>query len=287
MDSYLHSSTSFFPSLKPFFVPSLVHFLILPFFPFIFSFFLSILHPFLGFICSYFYSLLFPLILFNPFFVSSFLRFCLSAQFAVFLGVPFAAPPVGERRWKPPSAPQPWTDVRRTDALPPICPQFTMKDLDIVLGQEDCLYLNIWAPRDFQNKKLPIMFWIYGGGYVMGDGYEFGRFGFCPFFFLPWMQRMEEWRNGRKKDFLPILSLVHPFVPVSLIYFSILLHHYFSFSSIQSSVHPLMYSFIHLFIHPLIHGSIHSGLYDATDLMKHHKGQFIFVSFNYRVGPFG
>jgi para-nitrobenzyl esterase len=63
-----------------------------------------------------------------------------------FLGVPYAAPPVGELRWKPPDAPAKWSGVRKADAFGPVCPQQPQGWLPYIEGQEDCLYLNIWSP---------------------------------------------------------------------------------------------------------------------------------------------
>jgi para-nitrobenzyl esterase len=87
-------------------------------------------------------------------------------------GVPFAAPPVGELRWKPPQPIQPWAGIRACTKIGAFCPQpkqiaFTHED-----GQqsEDCLYLNVWTPAKDEHAKLPVMFWIHGGGYTTGSG---------------------------------------------------------------------------------------------------------------------
>lgn len=77
------------------------------------------------------------------------------------LGVPYAAAPVGELRWKAPRAVAPWTDTLATQALPPECPQFDF--FGRYVGEEDCLYLNVWRPRS-QERGLPVMVWIHGGG---------------------------------------------------------------------------------------------------------------------------
>ncbi|HUA21615.1 MAG TPA: carboxylesterase family protein [Bryobacteraceae bacterium] len=88
-----------------------------------------------------------------------------------FKGIPFAAPPVGELRWKPPQPVQPWTGVKQANAYGPSC----MQDPNFVkiFGappaiSEDCLYLNIWTPAKTPGDKLPVMVWIYGGGFVGG-----------------------------------------------------------------------------------------------------------------------
>ncbi|MDH4040669.1 MAG: carboxylesterase family protein [Gammaproteobacteria bacterium] len=77
------------------------------------------------------------------------------------LGVPYAAAPVGELRWKAPREVTSWTDTRAAQALPPECPQFDF--FGQYVGQEDCLYLNVWRPRS-QERDLPVMVWIHGGG---------------------------------------------------------------------------------------------------------------------------
>jgi len=89
-----------------------------------------------------------------------------------FHSIPFASPPVGGLRFAPPTPPTPWSGVRDVSALPPLCPQIKILDLDI-LGSEDCLYLHVYVPRHDPDVVLPVMFWIYGGGYTFGDAYEF------------------------------------------------------------------------------------------------------------------
>jgi para-nitrobenzyl esterase len=90
-----------------------------------------------------------------------------------FFGVPFAAPPTNERRWRAPADPIPWTGVREAVAFSKACPQIAPllagKTLD---WDEDCLYLNIWTPSLDATAKLPVMVWIHGGGLVNGSGVE-------------------------------------------------------------------------------------------------------------------
>jgi para-nitrobenzyl esterase len=92
---------------------------------------------------------------------------------ASFKGVPFAAPPIGELRWKPPQPVQPWTGVRSADAFGP-APMQDARFAILMNGgaapqlSEDCLYLNVWTPAKDAGEKLPVMVWIYGGAFAMG-----------------------------------------------------------------------------------------------------------------------
>lgn len=88
-----------------------------------------------------------------------------------YLGIPYAAPPVGELRWLPPQPPPKWNGVRKADKFGHWCLQKrnitfdpTVKTGDM---SEDCLYLNVWRPK--KAGKLPVMVWIHGGGYTTGS----------------------------------------------------------------------------------------------------------------------
>jgi para-nitrobenzyl esterase len=81
-----------------------------------------------------------------------------------YLGVPFAAPPVGNFRWRAPQPVAPWKGVKETRSFSPACAQ-TATWLPNPKS-EDCLYLNVWAPENAKN--LPVMVWIHGGGYYGG-----------------------------------------------------------------------------------------------------------------------
>jgi para-nitrobenzyl esterase len=87
----------------------------------------------------------------------------------VFRSVPFAAPPVGELRWRAPQPPLSWDGVRDARATGPRCPQVDSPST-YAPGRmsEDCLYLNLWVPHG--GTKLPVMVWIHGGGYAAGSG---------------------------------------------------------------------------------------------------------------------
>jgi para-nitrobenzyl esterase len=88
-----------------------------------------------------------------------------------FKGVPFAAPPVGDLRWRPPEPPANWTGVRKADAFGPICMQASRGFFAGVPMSEDCLTLNIWRPAGAKpGDKLPVMVWIFGGAFIQGSG---------------------------------------------------------------------------------------------------------------------
>jgi para-nitrobenzyl esterase len=92
---------------------------------------------------------------------------------ASFKGIPFAAPPIGELRWKPPQPVGPWTGVRNADAFGP-APMQDARFAAVMNGgaapqlSEDCLYLNVWTPAKVARERLPVMVWIYGGAFAMG-----------------------------------------------------------------------------------------------------------------------
>ena len=89
----------------------------------------------------------------------------------VYKGVPFAAPPVGDLRWRPPAPVPPWTGTRKADAFAPACMQVgvSMPGETPPAVSEDCLYLNIWTPAKSAQEHLPVIVWIYGGGYINGS----------------------------------------------------------------------------------------------------------------------
>jgi para-nitrobenzyl esterase len=97
------------------------------------------------------------------------LRGVTSAGISSFKGIPYAAPPVGPLRWKPPQPAPRWQGVRAADRTGPACMQ-ARNGLDPrVTISEDCLYLNVWRPAGTQpNAKLAVMVWIHGGGFI-GD----------------------------------------------------------------------------------------------------------------------
>ncbi len=105
-------------------------------------------------------------------------------RITAFKGIPFAAPPVGENRWKAPRPCEDWEGVRDCLAFAPVSIQTApgtgpeniytrewnmIKDIPM---DEDCLYLNIWTPAKSPEEKLPVMFWIFGGGFQGGHTAE-------------------------------------------------------------------------------------------------------------------
>lgn len=85
----------------------------------------------------------------------------------LFLGIPYAAPPVGTLRWKPPQDVASWTDVRTSTAYGRSCPQPRQQDGGAF--SEDCLYLNVWTPAEKADAGLPVMVWIHGGAFNFGS----------------------------------------------------------------------------------------------------------------------
>lgn len=93
---------------------------------------------------------------------------------ARFMGIPFAAPPLGTARWRPPQAPEPWTAVRDCTDAGPVAPQ-NPSPLETMLGvgarptSEDCLSLNVWTPA-CDDRGRAVLVWIHGGGFTAGTG---------------------------------------------------------------------------------------------------------------------
>ncbi|HLI61377.1 MAG TPA: carboxylesterase family protein [Solirubrobacteraceae bacterium] len=87
-----------------------------------------------------------------------------------FLGIPYAAPPVGRLRWHAPVPARPWTGVRAARRMPPRCPQLKSGNGPMSVD-ENCLYLSVYRPHGTSARdRLPVLFWIHGGGLTTGSG---------------------------------------------------------------------------------------------------------------------
>jgi para-nitrobenzyl esterase len=89
-----------------------------------------------------------------------------------FLGIPYAAPPVGALRWQPPRPAAPWHGVRPAASYAPHCPQSSS-----AFGQastsEDCLYLNVFTPATSKARNVPVMVWVHGGSLLTGESNDY------------------------------------------------------------------------------------------------------------------
>ncbi len=97
-------------------------------------------------------------------------RGTVSASSRSFQGIPYAAPPVGDLRWASPRSPAAWTVTRDATAPGADCPQTAGFLGDKPSVDENCLFLNVTTPRNVSGRRLPVMFWVHGGGFYSGSG---------------------------------------------------------------------------------------------------------------------
>ena len=102
------------------------------------------------------------------------IRGAIEGQTLAFKGIPYARPPLGTLRWKPPVPPTPWEGVREGSRYAGMCPQLVGQQ---VKGDEDCLYVNVWRPRETRQGTLPVMIWLTGGGNHSLSGQGSPQFG--------------------------------------------------------------------------------------------------------------
>lgn len=90
----------------------------------------------------------------------------------IYRGIPYAAPPVNELRWKPPQPAKKWEGILPAEKFGPASIQNNPAIANLAPPSEDCLYLNVWTPAKSEKDRLAVMVWIHGGGFVAGTPAE-------------------------------------------------------------------------------------------------------------------
>jgi para-nitrobenzyl esterase len=89
-----------------------------------------------------------------------------NSDISAYKGIPYAAPPTGDLRWRAPQPAHNWDAARDATKFGPVCPQREGQEPQ----SEDCLFLNVWTPAKTASQKLPVMVWVHGGGFTYGSG---------------------------------------------------------------------------------------------------------------------